>query len=209
MWCLFKIKLSTSLKNEMIAESNDEFELPKTTGPVSLFTKLRYNYEKRIPLNKKLSVILGLTGGYSFYNDNSSNHDFAEFGYAAHYFLGGNIERPRIDTFVTSGLEENELAVTQFSMLKVAFQYNPLSDIYFTPHANIATVGFVGFNDYASDFFSPKGDWVQQFKTSLLTTIGLTASYNSIIGPVDFDISWTNKLSGARYFFGLGYHFNP
>jgi NTE family protein len=97
----------------------------------------------------------------------------------------------------------------EFTMLKIAFQYNALSGIYFTPHENIASVGFEHFDSYASDFFSSKGNWVNQFETSLLTTIGLTASYNSIIGPVDFDISWTNKLSGARYFFGVGYHFNP
>ena len=205
----FKIKLSTSLNNNIIAESLDEFNIPDTEGALSPFTRFRYSYERRLPLNKTLTAILGLTGAHTFFNDNGENISYDDFGYAANYFLGGNIERPRYDSYLTPGLEENELAVTQFNMLAFSVQYSPVSSIYFTPHANIASVGFSDFNSYLEDFYKPTGTWVEQFETSLVTTIGLTTSYNSIIGPVDFDISWTNKISGATYFLGIGYHFNP
>lgn len=203
---LFKVKLSTSLDNNMMAET---LELPKTEGLVSLFTKFRYTLERRIPINKKLTTILNLTGGYSFFNDNGVNFDYSLYGYAAQYSLGGNIERPRNDMFKTMGLEENELTATQFTMLNISLQYKPLEDIYFTPHATIASVGFNDIKEYGTGFFTPKGQWAEGEETSLLTTFGLTASYNSILGPVDLDISWTNHVSGPRYFFGVGYHFNP
>jgi NTE family protein len=205
----FRTKLSTSLKNDMMVEYSDNSVKPEAIGSVNPFTKIRYNFEKRIPINNNLSTILGISAGYSFYNEHNNELDFSYYGYAAHYFLGGNIVRPRLDTFVTNGLNENELAATQFSMLNIAFQYTPLSKIYLKPHATIASVGFGKFNNYLSDFLQPTGNWINFNKTSLLTTIGFTASYSSIIGPVDLDISWTNKIRKPRYYLGIGYHFNP
>ena len=205
----FKVKLSTSINNHMIAESLDEFNIPNTEGAVSPFTRFRYTFQRRFPINKKLTAIVALTGGHTFFNDNGKNISYDNFGYAANFFLGGNIERPRFDTYVTPGLEENELSATQFNMLALSAQYSPVSSFYFTPHVNIAIVGFSDFNKYLEDFYKPTSNWAEQNETSLLTTVGLTTSYNSIIGPVDFDIAWANNISGTRFFLGIGYHFNP
>ncbi|WP_152285546.1 patatin-like phospholipase family protein [Flavicella marina] len=202
-----QVKLGTSVYTHMVAKLAPEFNYPDIIGSVSPFTKFRFNTEKRIPLSKKLSAIVGIDGGFTFYNDTNQDRTYKNFGYAANYFLGGNINRPRNDTFVLPGLEEMELATTQFSMLKLATQYNPTSSIYFTPHLNFAIVGFDDFNNYFDSFFSAQNKWVEETETSYLTSIGLTTSYNSILGPIDFDISWVNNLSGARLFFGIGYHF--
>ena len=204
-----KIKLSTSIGNSVNSDSSKQLSIDEVDGSVNHFTKLRYRYEKRFKINEKLSGIVGVTGGYTYFQNKNETNDFSKLGYAANYFLGGNIKRPRIDTFVIPGIEENELAVSQFSMLHIAMQYQILSDIYFTPHANIGSVGFGNLSDYFENSYKPKGKWVDQTATSLLATAGITTSYNSIIGPVNFDISWSNNLGGARLFFGLGYHFNP
>ena len=204
----FKIKLSTSLNSYLDAELIDELNEPDKTGRVNNFTKLRFNFEKRIPLSKQLVAIIGIDGGYIYFNDSHSNNSFEDYGYSAKYFLGGNIIRPRNDTFILPGLKENELAVTQFSTFKIAAQYSPLSSIYFSPHFHISTVGFQDINNYLSNIFTPTGKWVDFAETSLLTTAGITTSYNSIIGPVDFDVSWANNISGARLFFAVGYQFN-
>jgi len=205
----FQAKLGTSLYNSMDAKFLDELEIPDISGSLGNFTKFSMNYEKRIPITDNFVAILGVSTGYAFFNNTGSNdYSFQEFGYAAKYFLGGNIVRPRKSNFVIPGLKEDELAVTQFTMTKIAAQFSPLDKIYFTPHLNIGSVGFDDFNSYIEDFFSPNGGWDEQLTTSLLATAGITASYNSILGPVDFDISWVNNVSKIRLFFGVGFHFN-
>lgn len=202
-------RLGTSLYNSMDAEFLDDLNVPDISGSVSNFSKFTINFEKRIPIKDNFVAIFGVSSGYTFFNDEDSNdNSFQTYGYAANYFLGGNIVRPRKNTFVLPGLKEDELAVTQFTMIEIAAQLSPIGKVYLTPHLNIGSVGFNNFEDYFEDFFSPNGDWDQNLSTSLLTTVGITASYNSILGPVDFDISFVNNVSKVRLFFGVGLHFN-
>jgi len=202
-------KLGTSLSNNVDAQYLDNLNIPSVSGSLSDFTKLSLHYEKRISITPKVVAILGASSGYSFYDDTESNaNSFQEFGYAARYFLGGNIFRPRKDTFILPGLKEDELAVTQFTMINIAAQYNAMTKVYLTPHFNMGSVGFDTFDSFANDFFSPNGQWDEQRATSFLMTAGITASYNSILGPIDFDLSWVNNLDKTRLFIGVGYHFN-
>ena len=83
-----------------------------------------------------------------------------------------------------------------------------MAKVYLTPHLNLGSVGFDTFDSYTNDFFSPNGQWDEQRATSFLMTAGITASYNSILGPIDFDLSWVNNLDKTRLFIGVGYHFN-
>ena len=183
----FKIKLGTSVYTYMETESLDEVVLPDTNGAVSQFTKLRFNFETRFPLTTKLSAILAIDSGLIYFDDNNNRgNSFDEFGYSANYFLGGNIVRSRNDTFTLPGLEENEVAATQFTVTKLALQYQLFSDIYLTPHVNFGIIGFSDVNNFFSNYINPKGNWITQSETSLLTTAGLTSSYKSFLGPIDF-----------------------
>jgi len=205
----FQAKLGTSLYNEVDAQYLENLNIPSVSGSVSDFTKFSLNFEKRIPVNSSFVAIIGASTGYTFYNDtDSSANSFQDFGYAANYFLGGNIVRPRKDNFLLPGLKEDELTVTQFTMINIATQFSPIEKVYLTPHLDLGSVGFDNFDTYTNDFFSPNGDWDEQSATSFLVTAGVTVSYNSILGPIDFDISWVNNVSKIRLFFGVGYHFN-
>ncbi len=93
-------------------------------------------------------------------------------------------------------------------MINMAAQFRPMDNVYLTPHFNFGSVGFDDFDTYANDFFSPNGQWDEQATTSFIATAGVTVSYNSILGPIDFDVSWVNNVSKIRLFFGVGYHFN-
>ena len=93
-------------------------------------------------------------------------------------------------------------------MINMAARFRPMQKIYLTPHLNLGSVGFDNFDDYSNDFFTPNGSWDEESRTSFLVTAGVTASYNSILGPIDFDVSWVNNVSKIRLFLGVGYHFN-
>tara|TARA_B100000809_G_scaffold249300_1_gene280424 strand:- start:23752 stop:26073 length:2322 start_codon:yes stop_codon:yes gene_type:complete len=204
----FNVKLGTNIYNYMNVTSVNQDSLIDTKGAVSNFTKLRFNFERRLPLSENITAIVGFDSGLTYFNDSNKNNSFDVFGYAANYFLGGNINRPRDDTFILPGLQENELAVTQFTMLKIAMLYSPISNVYFTPHINMGLVGFSNIGSFINNYTNPNGKWVDESKTSILATVGLTTSYNSILGPMDFDISWANNINGSKLFFAIGYHYN-
>jgi NTE family protein len=202
-------KLGTSMYNDFEIQYLDDINVPSVSGSVGNFTKFSLQFEKRIPIKPTIVAIIGASSGYTFFNDTDSNmNSFQDYGYAAKYFLGGNIVRPRKEKFSLPGLKEDELAVAQFTVINIATQFSPIDKVYLTPHIDLGSVGFENFENYTKDFFSPNGKWDEQTATSFLATAGVTVSYNSILGPIDFDISWVNNVSKIRLFFGVGYHFN-
>ncbi len=178
---------------------------PDINGKTNGYSKLNLTFDQRIPLNEKLTGILGVSAGFTFLDDlKSGENSFLEYGTGGEYFLGGNMIRPRKDTYMFKGLNTNELAVSQFMMINMGLQANVTGNIMLTPHFNIASVGNTGFSDYIKDAFSPKGDWQYLDEASLLLSGGATLSYNSFLGPVSFDVSWVNNIHQVRVFFGIG-----
>ena len=92
--------------------------------------------------------------------------------------------------------------------LSLGVQFNPLTKLYVTPHANIASVGFEDFKYYIEDAFSPDGNWSEGVETSTVASLGATLAYHSFLGPVTFDFSWVNDVDKVRLFFGLGIQLN-
>ena len=52
--------------------------------------------------------------------------------------------------------------------------------------------------------FSPNGTWTENFETSTLMSVGANGSYHSFLGPINFDLSWVNKINKVRVFFSVG-----
>ncbi len=197
-------ELSRSLYHHVEFIYADNLE-PDVIGKTNGFTKLNFTFDQRIALNKKITGILGASAGFTFIDElQSDDHSFVEYAIAAEYFLGGNIVRPKKDTYLFKGLNSGELFVTQFMMLNLGLQTNLSSSLILTPHINIASVSSNNFGDYIKDAFSPKGDWQDLEKASLLISGGVTASYDSFLGPVNFDVSWVNRINKVRVFFGIG-----
>jgi NTE family protein len=205
---LLTAKLGRSLLQDVKVDFTDE-DLENIDGSTNGFTKLTFNFEKRFSINKKLTGIIGANTGFIFVDDlKSEDVSFTEFGFGGSYSLGGNLLRPRKDDYLFPGLNEGELIVTQFMMLNLGMQFSPVKNAYVTPHFHIASVGFDDFDDYIKDAFSPKGDWSENFETSLLYSGGLTLSYKSLLGPINFDISYVNQINQVRLFFGVGIQLN-
>ncbi len=204
----FRVKLGRSLLHDVDLTYYDEI-YPRVEGTTNGFTKLSLDFEKRFQFQKKITGIIGATANFIFEDQLQSDElSFSNYGYAAKYFLGGTLVRPRIDSYVFPGLYEYELNVSQFMELDLGVQFSPINKFYLTPHFNIASVGFGGFGDYIDDAFSPDGHWQEMIETSALMSAGATFSYYSFLGPIDFDVSWVNDINKVRLFFSIGLQLN-
>lgn len=205
---LFKIKIARSLGNNFdYVSSNNEIELyeRKTNN----FTKLLASYEKRIYFHKDVSLIVGANSNFIFQDKLRDNQfSFDTFGLGAKYFLGGYLTSPRESSLVFPGLNENDLPVSQIIKLNLKLQINPLHNFYVSPHVDYASVGFGNFKDYMKDVFVSKGNWTDSFETSNLFSMGATVSYDSILGPINLDVSWVNDIDKFRPYFGVGLFLN-
>ena len=184
-------------------------DTPNEKGSVSNYTKFGFDFEKRIPISAKFTGILGASGNYLVI-DSEENDDisFENFGFAAKYSLGGSQYNPRRDSFLFNGLDEGELSVSQYTKINLGLQYNFKSKLYAIPHVDLAVIGSGKFDNYANNVFKPKGQWQDFRNTGLLISSGITLGYDSILGPVTFDVSWVNDVDKVRFFFGVGFPLN-
>lgn len=205
---LLKAELARSIHNNIDVALTDE-TTPKVDGSINGYTKFSLRYEKRFTVNNKVTGIIGTAAAFIF-EDALKDNDvpFSDYGLGAKYFLGGNILDPRSDSYVFPGLNESELTVNQFIKLNMGVQYRAMNKIYITPHIVIASVGFNDFSDYRKEAFSAKGKWQDAAEASILVSAGTKFSYNSIFGPINFDVSWVNSTNKVRFFIGVGFQFN-
>lgn len=183
--------------------------IPTVNSNTNKYTKTIIEFQKRIPFTKTITGIIGANTNFIF-EDALSNNDvsFFEYGYNQKYFLGGNLPNQRKNSYEFQGLNEDELNATQLMRLNLAVQFNPLNKTYITPHFDIASVGFDDFDEYLKNAFSPQGNWTENIETSTLISAGVNFSYNSYLGPLNFDLSWVNKIDKIRIFFSLGLTLN-
>lgn len=200
--------LGRSLYSEVDLEYSVDSAEP-VQGQTNGFTKLGVDYEVRIPISPKSSVILGAASHFIFEDAlGEGDNSFNEFGLGAKYILGGVVENPRYDTRPFWGLNQKEVIANQYVKFAMGTQVNLFRKVFLTPHVDMAAVGFGSFNDFTKDFYNPRGEWQNGLETSLLLSAGSTISYNSILGPVNFDLSWVNGTNKLRLFVGVGFQFN-
>ncbi len=204
----FQAELGRSLFHNVDVVFTDKNK-PNINGATNGFTKFILNFEKRLVLNKNITGILGASSGFIFVDNLQSNdNSFIDYGYGGKFYLGGTLLRPRRDEFIFNGLHESELIVSQFMKLNFGMQFKPFNSFFIKPHFTISSVGFDNFENYIKDAFKPDGNWQDINETSLLMSSGITASYHSFLGPINFDISWVNNINQIRIFFGVGIQFN-
>ncbi|WP_435134033.1 patatin-like phospholipase family protein [Formosa sp. A9] len=201
----FEARLGRALNHSASVNFIDTDVDENESGVTNGFTKFRGRFMYVNTFKKNLTVIAGANLGFTFI-DALKNGDisYTELGYGGNYYLGGNLKRPRQDDFVFYGLLEDELPVSQFMGVNFGLQYQMMKKVFVTPHVNIATVGFGTFNDYIDDTLTPTGEWQDNLETSSLVSLGAMLSYNSILGPIDLNLTWVNGTNKMRLFFGVG-----
>jgi len=206
--------ISRSFINDVAAEFVDENELVpgdnlKIEGSLNNFTKINLDFEHRMSFTDKITGIVGANAAFIILDKLKANDlEFSTYGYAAAYALGGTVTSPRKGTYVFPGLHEDEIFVSQMMRLNLGLQLNPFSKFYFTPHVNLATVGFDDFDEYIENAFSPSGRWSDALETSSIISAGVNFAYHSFLGPLNFDVSYVNDINKVRVFFSVGILFN-
>ncbi|HLV93066.1 MAG TPA: patatin-like phospholipase family protein [Aequorivita sp.] len=203
---LLKGFIGRSLYSELKVNYSDE-NIPDYNSTTNNFTRLGIDYEKRFPIANKVTTIVGASG-HVILQDAKNSNEYSNLALNSKYFLGGNVLAPRNEYFNFPGLEEEELPVNQFVKFNLGLQYNAFDNIFITPHIDVASIGFGDFTDYIDDAFAPRGKWVDFEEPSLLLSAGATISYKSLLGPVNFDVSWVNNTDKLRFFIGIGFHMN-
>ena len=206
--------VSRSLVNEVDVERAEEELLDPdeeliVKGSTNDFTKLNIDFEQRLAFTDKVTGIIGANLAFIFQDKmKPGDLSFYTYGYSAGYSLGGTVLSPRKGTYIFPGMHEDELFVSQMMRLNLGIQINPFSKFYFTPHVNLATVGFNDFNEYIENAFSPEGRWSDADETSSIISTGINFAYHSFLGPVNFDVSYVNDVNKVRVFFSIGILFN-
>ena len=203
-----RVGVARSLIHDLeVLFADEEFE--DINGSTNGFTKAMFDFERRWAFTNKITGILGANAAFIF-QDKLESDDllFSDYGYAAQYSLGGTVTAPRKGSYVFPGLHEDEIFVNQMMRLNAAVQFNPFSKFYFSPHVNVASVGFRGFDSYIENAFSPVGDWSDGTEPSSVISAGINVGYHSFLGPVNFDISYVNDINKVRVFFSIGILFN-
>lgn len=200
--------LGRSLYGDLNVDFSDE-TIPDYDGATNGYTRLGLDAERRFGVTDKVIAIVGLSGHFIFEDPKTGDEVlFSDATLNAKYFLGGNVNTARSSYHVFPGLQEEELIVSQFVKLNLAMQINAMNNIYITPHIDAASVGFGDFGDYIDNAFDTDGKWSDSKDPSYLISTGTTFSYNSILGPVNFDVSWVNNIDKFRFFIGIGFHLN-
>ncbi|WKK66684.1 patatin-like phospholipase family protein [Lutimonas zeaxanthinifaciens] len=204
----FRGGVARSFIHDVVVDYSEE-DFQDISGPTNGFSKLNLDFEHRWRLNDKLTGIVGANVAFIFEDDLKSDDNwFSDYGFAAKYSLGGTLLGPRKGTYIFPGLHEDELIVSQMMRINLAMQINPFSKFFLTPHVNLASVGFRGFEEYIENAFSPQGNWSDSFETSSIVSAGVNVGYNSFLGPLNFDISYVNDINKIRVFFSIGILFN-
>ena len=207
-------RVARSFLNDVDVEFADPAELEpgeelRVKGSTNNFTKLNFDFEKRWAFSAKVTGIVGANLAFIFQDKMKENDlSFSTYGYAAAYSLGGTVLAPRRGTYIFPGMHEDELFVSQMMRVNLGVQLNPFSKFYFTPHVNLATVGFKDFDEYIENAFSPQGKWSDVNATSSIISTGINFAYHSFLGPVNFDVSYVNDVNKVRVFFSIGLLFN-
>lgn len=203
-----RVGVARSLIHDVEVDFSDD-NAEDINGSTNGFTKAMLDFERRWAFSDKVTGILGANAAFIFEDKLKTDDNwFSDYGYAAKYSLGGIVTTPRIGSYVFPGLHEDEVFVNQMMRLNIGVQINPFSKFYFSPHVNLATVGFRGFNNYIENAFSPVGDWSDGVEPSSIISAGINVGYHSFLGPVNFDVSYVNDVNKVRVFFSIGILFN-
>jgi NTE family protein len=177
------------------------------TGAVQNYLKLNLKLQRNVYVSGSSTVLFKLQSGLM--QEISSNASkLSAYRVAAGDFVavGGQLYRPRSDSFTFIGLREAELSVPQILMLGAQWQYSPSKNMYLIPGVNILAAGYD-----SSDFWSTLGN----FDFSNETTdgafyqfgYGLTAAYMSLLGPIQVTVSSNAQVNKLRWFLNIGFNF--
>ncbi len=196
-----------SLKNELNIDisGNNDADLD---GTIANHHKLIITGTKRFAITPKMTAVTGVSGAFIFEDKIKGNtKSFIGNEIGIDYFIGGSTVLARSGSFTMTGLKEGEALASQFVKVDLGVQYELQQKLFITPHINTLVFGLDTFSEFLKNSTKPASDWSNAEKTGLIVSTGLTASYSSILGPINIDVSYVNGIEKFRFFIGVGYSF--
>ena len=117
--------------------------------------------------------------------------------------MGGFLNQNQRNGLNFKGLGDSQLLTTQFIKAHFNYQYEIGRNVFLTPHINFGLVGFGKFEDFVDEINLSNSHWSNLEISSLMFTTGITAAYNSILGPVFLDLSYINDVINCQSFLVL------
>ncbi|WP_284464075.1 patatin-like phospholipase family protein [Chryseobacterium sp.] len=108
------------------------------------------------------------------------------------YNLGGSEYNSDLLNPEFNGLRQKELPMTSVAKLGLSLQYRIMKKLYLSPSFTYGKV---------SDEFSPFNDSYDMFG------YGVNLGYESLLGPINLNISRNNQLDFSRIYFSIGFKF--
>lgn len=177
------------------------------SGNVQNYLRLNLRAQRNIVMNK--SMTLQLRGQFGFTQEMSSIvNRFSAYRLAAGDFIsvGGQIHRPRSNSFTFTGLKEAELSVPQVMIAGANLQWTLLKNIYVIPSINILAAGYD-----SSDFWQSLDDFnfssEVKDKAFYQFGYGVSAAYMSLLGPISMTVSNDSEIKKLRWFLNIGFNF--
>lgn len=189
------------------------YSLPDTVfestiaGNVENYFRFIVRSQKNISLSKQLTLQLraqiGLTQEMSDSKSKFSAYTLAVGDYVS---VGGQLHRPRANSFIFTGLREAEISVPQVMAFGAQLQIGLTKNMYLSPSVNLLAAGYD-----SSDFWQTLDEF--NFATDLSNKAfyqvgyGVTASYMTLLGPVSVTVSEDAQIDKVRWFLSIGFHF--
>lgn len=198
-----------NFENPFIADfllSTDTTISVTTSGKVEPYVRLNIRALRNIPLGNKAT--LQLIGQIGLTQEISKLEDaFSAYTLGAGDFLsvGGQMSRPRSTNLVFTGLREGEVAVPQVITAGMQLQWGLSKNAYLTPAVNLLAAGFdpADYWTTLSDFNFGERNTAQAFYQ---VGYGVTASYMSLLGPINMSIVNSPQVEKVRFFLSIGFN---
>lgn len=176
-------------------------------GHIQNYLRFNLRAQRNLPLMRKMILQLraqvGLTQEIS-----DSESRFSAYNLAAGDFItvGGQLNRPRFNSFTFTGLKEAEIAVPQIMMAGAQLQIALAKNVYLIPSVNLLAAGYDS-SDYwqTLDNFNFAADLRDQ--AFYQVGYGITAAYMSLLGPVSVTVSENAQIDKVRWFLNIGFNF--
>lgn len=176
------------------------------TGRVQPYFRFNLRAQRNIEIRK--GVVLQIVGQIGLTQEAfTSVNKYSAYTVGAGDFIsvGGQLQRPRPNNFVFMGLKDGEIAVPQIFMGGVKVQTEITKNIYLIPSINLLAAGHdsKAFWNTLTDFhFSEEVNDSAFYQFGF----GLTASYMSLLGPIQVSVSKDQQVGKVRGFFSIGFN---
>ena len=142
------------------------------------------------PITRRLAAKVNLFLGTSFgsYRDDAEPYFFLN----QKYNLGGSEYNYDLLNPEFNGLRQKELPMNSVAKAGISLQYRIMKRLYLTPSFTYGKV---------SEELSPFNDSFEMFG------YGVNLGYESLIGPININISRNNQLDFSRIYFSIGFKF--